>query len=357
MKPWLDLAERTGATFAEAFIAGLLAAGAGMFTLDAAHAAALAGVATGLAVLKTGLAQLIPTTVGGSLIPVSGPPPLDDVPAVAHSGPANPVGLLADGQSRHTTAMARLALLPAPSGRKLGRRPLTRDSRDLKLRTFADLSKVRPSSVHWGDKLTFGMLLNDRLGDCVPAGMLHQVQVWSAAAGNREFVPTDADALALYEEIAGYNPSDPSTDQGTDPRAALRWWKANGAAGHEIAAYVAVDPTNEAEVKTAVWLCGGIGLCLELPKAAQGEGVDWKVTRGKNAAPGSWGGHWTCANGYDRHGLIDVTWGEQGRLTWGFLERYCVGAYACVSPDWMSAAGVSPSGLNLAALTRAVASI
>jgi hypothetical protein len=46
-------------------------------------------------------------------------------------------------------------------------------------------------------------------------------------------------------------------------------------------------------------------------------------------------------------------------MTWAFFQKYCSEAYALVSTDWLQSSGVSPSGLDLAALkadVRAVSS-
>ncbi len=47
--------------------------------------------------------------------------------------------------------------------------------------------------------------LNDRLGDCVIAGIGHVVGVLTAGAGN-QFVYSDDQILELYEAIGGYVP-------------------------------------------------------------------------------------------------------------------------------------------------------
>lgn len=359
IRAWcIDVGERVGATFAEAFLAvfgvgGLTSLINGHLDRVLLTAAASAGVAAVLALGKGLLAAKIKGTVSpASLAPEQQPgQEMQDAP--------RPV----DGTVRLGPISVRswgsLANLPPPSGRKLGLRPLTTDRRDLKLaRYLTSALPAPPAHVAWQQHVAdFPMLLNDRIGDCVIAGMLHQQQVWAAAADNPTFTPTDAQALAMYRAITGYNPSDPSTDQGTDPRDALRYWQNTGAAGHKIVAYASVKPTDHPTVKTAINLFGGLGVCLNLPAYAETEHGKWLLKHGAGSAPGSWGGHWVCATGYDRHGIQLITWGEIWTLTWGFLDRYCDGLFAAISPDWMNAIGRTPTGLNLAALRADLAAI
>lgn len=352
VRAWLvDVAERVGSTFLEAFIA--VFGVAGLTSLISGHldrvlltAALSAGVAAVLALGKGALAAKIKGTVSpASLAPEQQPgQAMQDAPGTAAVVPVEPLPL---------------GLLPPPTGRKLGRQPLTPDHRDLLLASYLRPSlPPPPQHVAWQTRVpSFPMLLNDRIGDCVIAGLLHQQQVWAAVAGNPSYSPTDAQALAMYRAITGYNPADPSSDQGTDPRAALRYWKATGAAGHKIVAYAAVDPRNHLLVKTAINLFGGLGVCLDLPAYAETEQGKWVLHSGPGSDPGSWGGHWVCATGYDHTGIQLVTWGQVWTMTWGFVDRYCSGLYAAVSPDWMNAAGRSPAGLDLAALTADLAAV
>lgn len=76
-RAWLlDTAERAGFTFAETFLGSLLLSGA--FNLSGLHDAELAGVAAGLAVLKSAAASLVGsgTLSPASLAPAPEPPPV-----------------------------------------------------------------------------------------------------------------------------------------------------------------------------------------------------------------------------------------------------------------------------------------
>jgi hypothetical protein len=131
--------------------------------------------------------------------------------------------------------------------------------------------------------------------------------------------------------------------------------------GHELDAYVAVDPKNQDEVKQALYYFGGLYIGVQLPLLAQTQtvwDVPWTGTLFHNARPGSWGGH--CVAGildYDEVGLTAITWGSLKHMTWKWLETYCDEAYCILSPDWYGSGRLAPTGFNsvqLAAdLTRA----
>ncbi len=70
---------------------------------------------------------------------------------------------------------------------------------------------------------------NDKLGDCVIAGMAHVVGVLTGGAGPKPFLYSDAEIIKLYSAIGGYVPGDPATDQGCDEQTALNYWENNGA--------------------------------------------------------------------------------------------------------------------------------
>ncbi len=99
------------------------------------------------------------------------------------------------------------------------------------------------------------------------------------------------------------------------------------------------------------YLFGGLYIGLQLPLSARDQRVwDWNGRLDGPDAPGSWGGHAVDIVGYDEAGLTAVTWGELQRLTWGFWDRYCDECYCIVSADFLSGAGTTPEGLDLAAL-------
>jgi hypothetical protein len=198
---------------------------------------------------------------------------------------------------------------------------------------------------------------NDTVGDCVEAEMLHTVGVLTGNAGSGAVFTTDQ-AISLYSSITGYNPSDPSTDQGTDIPTALSYWTQHPILGaHQITGSLAVDATNQNQVKSALWLTENLMLGLELPDAwvspAPGEsGFVWDLSGTGDPE----NGHCILAFSYDSLGVLVSTWGMVGHLTWAALAEYCASAangelYTVLSTDQLSKAkALTPKGLNWAQL-------
>ncbi|HZU76350.1 MAG TPA: hypothetical protein VFA70_06270, partial [Dehalococcoidia bacterium] len=138
---------------------------------------------------------------------------------------------------------------------------------------------------------------NTRYGDCVECALVHMVETFRALAGH-PITFTEAQTLALYSAITGFDPAKPETDQGTALLDALKFWKNCGVTGpdgvaHTIGAFVAIDITNLDAVEAALHLFDGIFLGVGLPKTAQTQRLWDVVGDGKtgDSAPYSWGGH------------------------------------------------------------------
>ena len=199
-----------------------------------------------------------------------------------------------------------------------------------------------------------GMMGNDTLGDCTAAAKGHLIQTWTGWNCPPGIVPSDADVIAFYSGSTGYDPSDPSTDQGGVMLDVANYWRQTGLAGHKIGAFAAVDPQNAEHVKQAIHLLTGIDIGVALPATAQNQTV-WDVVgdgQTGDSAPGSWGGHDVPIIGYNAAYLFCITWGQVLPMTWEFFAAYCDEAYAMVSQDYLDIAHLSPNGLDLLTLQR-----
>lgn len=242
----------------------------------------------------------------------------------------------------------------------LGKRAPRIDPRTLRMATYHKPTvkiPIPPADGYITAVPTWPMYLNDQLGDCVAAAAGHCVEQWTEYAGDF-YEPTDDEILKFYES-QGYQPGDPSTDNGMAMLPALNYWRKTGLGSHKIDAYVAIDPSNHTEVEDAIYLFGNIFIGLQLPLSAQTGNV-WQVPPTGlfgDGSPGSWGGHCVPVVGYrgvvegaHAEGLMVVTWGQLMPMTWAFLESYCDEAYAILSPDWIAvaaAAGMTGTRLNL----------
>lgn len=204
----------------------------------------------------------------------------------------------------------------------------------------------------------WGMLANDRIGDCVIAMMLHSIEDFHLDAGTPAPAFTDADAISIYSAITGYNPTKPNSDRGTDESAAMRYWEVPGlktsdGVTHTIVATVAVDPSNLNECRIAIDEFVDLQIGIALPVTAQGQ-TEWTVVGdGKTgkSAPGSWGGHGIPYREYDPETFKCVTWGAELLLTVPFHSDYAQEAHVVVTEEMLSKQGIGPSGVNWDELT------
>jgi|GEM_PF-452422 len=244
---------------------------------------------------------------------------------------------------------------PPPARRRcMGKKPVRHDPRTLMLRRYLPTSLPPPPvSVDWTKAATprWGMMKNDELGDCTGAAVGHAEQDWTANNGS-EFTVTDADVVAFYSGSTGYNPADPSTDQGGVELDVLNYWRKTGMAGRKIRAFVALEPKDRTHVQQSVFLFGGCYIGLALPAFAENQGTTWTIPAGGDEGslePGSWGGHAVWVLGYDQNWVYFISWGEVYKMSWAFWNAYCDESYACLSDDWCSS-GEAPSKFDLATL-------
>ena len=253
---------------------------------------------------------------------------------------------------------------------RLGKRPHVADARDLQLAAYTTALPPLPST--WGyDGASlgippdgWGMLGNDRYGDCVWAGAAHEHMLDTRVTGSPATF-TDTGVLDAYSAVTGFNPNDPSTDQGTDVRAALGYRRKTGILDstgrrHKIAAYLALDVDrlkggDFTQIDEAAYLFGQVGLGIQFPQSAMtqfNQRHEWSYVAGSQVE----GGHYIPLVAKRRH-LEIITWGRVVACTQSFLEHYLDEAWAIITTDWFDAAGKSPEGFNLAQLEADLAAL
>ncbi|VVC06075.1 Uncharacterised protein [uncultured archaeon] len=232
---------------------------------------------------------------------------------------------------------------------RLGRKAVIQDSRTVKLSKYlTSVLPTPPVSVDWTKNQTsWGMDLNDTLGDCTIAGCLHAIQVWSLNANTEATLP-DSTALEYYEKWDGYNPNDPSSDQGGILLNVAKNWKNEGLAGHKIELFASVNHTNQTEVQTAIDLFGGLYIGFNVPSYIMDDNSKiWDVSNTDNSIEG---GHCVYICGFDQTYLTVISWGSIYRMTYNFWKEYVDESYCILSDDWFNKSGVDPAGLNLTQL-------
>ena len=143
---------------------------------------------------------------------------------------------------------------------KTGKLPKVTDERTLQLARYLPAAPALPApppSVDYSAAVTaWGMMGNDRVGDCALAGMGHADLLWAANAERRRLRITTAMVIAAYSKVTGYVPGDASTDRGTALLDALRFWHKQGIDRQTVRAFVEVDPRDTENVRRTIdWFC------------------------------------------------------------------------------------------------------
>jgi len=232
--------------------------------------------------------------------------------------------------------------------RKLGRKAIKTDTRTLMLGNYLTPALPPPPlAADWTKGIaSWGMMMNDTLGDCTIAGVGHAVQVWTANTGGIATVP-DPTIESYYEKWDGYVAGNPNTDSGGVELDVLTDWRQQGFAGHALIGFADPQPASLVQIQQSIALFGGVYIGLSLPITAQTQDV-WDVVPkgGAKAKPGSWGGHCVFVPRYDQNGFTCITWGQLKTMTVAFWKKYCDEAHTLLSQDWFTAMG-SPNGFNL----------
>jgi len=248
-------------------------------------------------------------------------------------------------------------------GRRLGKLAPAFDKRTLRMAKYIEKRKLpKIPARHVLSKKTvrafptLGMMVNDALGDCTFASKGHAWQTWSTYGGV-PWRPSDEAIKAAYFATGDHQ------DTGRNMLEILNYLRDTGLDGRKIYAFMAIDPKNHDQVRTAHYLFGGLDVGLSLPVTAQaqtGKGKVWDYLPGANGSePGSWGGHdvnledtlgperpRSTVAGTSQAGLAIITWGELQRVTWAFWDAYVDECYAILEQDYLGTDGKSPQGFS-----------
>lgn len=195
------------------------------------------------------------------------------------------------------------------------------------------------------------MFMNDQLGDCAIAGSIEEVRLANALRGVT--VPfTDETAVLNYSAATGYNPDDPSTDQGTDVHELYEFRKttgivdANGTA-HKIIAYAGLTPGDFDELLVALSLFDMVGIGIQVPDYCQTQfesGQPWHLVHGIHPIEG---GHYISVCGAtDRMTAQLYTWGAVQGITQPFYARYNTVAVVALTEELFNN-DKSPEGIDM----------
>jgi hypothetical protein len=199
-----------------------------------------------------------------------------------------------------------------------------------------DLSNQR----HW--YIANGILNHN----CTAADSGHQIMLHTANVGSI-VVPTTQDVMNAYSAESGYNPNDPSTDQGAAESDVCAYMLKTGILGHKSEMWASVDPININHVKWTMQLFGACRIGVSLPNSAMDQFDNGQPWRAVDPDGGFAGGHDVPIVKYEGDMLYVVTWGRLQGMDLGFFKRYVDESYVEACPDFVQKNGLAPSGLNM----------
>lgn len=233
---------------------------------------------------------------------------------------------------------------------KPGVKPNDPNKARLYFRMFKAAGATPPATVDYSQFTPNDMLGNDQYGDCVYAADGHITVMQTFWGQGAAYVVSEQQALAAYSQMTGFDPSDPSTDQGDTLQNGLDFMRKYGFGGHKIAAFAQLDINNMDDIKLAVAEFGAVDLAMNFPAVAMDQfnaGKPWDVVSNDG---GIEGGHCVLLVGYTDAYLYVVTWGKIQKVSYAFFKKYFVEAWALISHDWVnSQTGKDPEGVDLAA--------
>lgn len=226
---------------------------------------------------------------------------------------------------------------------KLGKKPAAPRPTDFKFADFAAAIKLPSVPSRFGHGTAYAdwqMLGNDRNGDCVWAGAAHEHMLLNKVVHGTD-VPFDDNAvLGDYTAATGFDPNDPSTDNGTDVHAALDYRRKTGIADangtrHQIGAYVSLDPKNWQHLEQAAYIFGAVGIGFEFPNTAMDQfnaGEPWDYVPG---TPPPKEGHYvpTVGSLHAPDQASAISWAKRQVFTVAFYEQYNDESWVYITPE------------------------
>ena len=177
----------------------------------------------------------------------------------------------------------------------------------------------------------YPMALNNELGDCTIAGIIHLLQIYYAELGETFVYPGDDIVRSTYEGLTG------GQDSGLVELNVIKTWMDTGLFNTKIVASVPINPKDEAEMRVGTYLFGGVYLGLEMPNNADQQfenNEPWHLTIPR--APIA-GGHCVIATGCNRDGINLITWGKETTMTWDFWDTYGSEAHVAIPEVFVEA--------------------
>jgi hypothetical protein len=197
--------------------------------------------------------------------------------------------------------------------------------------SFDVLPKVYDQLATSDPTALFPMDGNDALGDCTIAALAHASTIFHGLVGKRTIMAKKS-VVKLYLHLTG------GVDSGLNELDVLNYWRKHTASGDKILAFASVDVKNHDHVKQAIKIFGGVYLGFQVQQNCV---QDFDARKPWTPGPLTQDGHAVYATGYDASGLTVLTWGNTQKATWAWWDECVDEAYAILSPEAKSYAGIS----------------
>jgi hypothetical protein len=230
-----------------------------------------------------------------------------------------------------------------PKTRQLGREPSRHDPRTLRLLKYVNYDFLpAPDVRRWDAPITdWGVMGNDRYGNCVFATAAHEILTWRANAAQDSRRISDAAVINLARDLGGLH--------GYSILARLKYWRKKEMWANSLRAFALTDTRNPTQLRQLINAFGCLDIGLLLPVAWTRQPI-WDTGKGPDYRPNSWGSHSVPIVAYDTELFYVVTWGKLQPITAQALAKYCDEAYALIDPDWLTTQGITPAGFDLKTL-------
>jgi hypothetical protein len=202
----------------------------------------------------------------------------------------------------------------------------------------------------------WGMLGNDRYGDCVAVTWANMRRLVTATLTPPGVYPDMGQVAALY---ATQNPGFPAEDNGMDIQTCLEHLNRDGGPdGVRAVAFAKVNHRRVSEVKAAIAIFGSVWTGVYVQQANMNQfndGVPWDYVRMSPVE----GGHSVLTGGYGRGGTGTlggdekfITWAAETSFTAKYWRREVEEAWVVVWPEHLGTAAFQ-AGVNTAKLAVA----
>lgn len=226
-------------------------------------------------------------------------------------------------------------------GLRLGKGEYKHDERTLMLARYV-LPDIRIPAKHDFDRgrspIPVRVWGNNDYGNCVIAGEANHILRNERVEQRRTVKLSDDHVINRYKLLTGTQSPGDSNDNGLVVLHTMRDWRGNGFTvdkrNYSISAFGELQPEDDKQLRSAIYLLNGIHMGVWLPRAAQAmtnNGLwDYNGETGAEWAPGSWGGHLVYAKKYDEDSVSVLTWGKEVKVSNSFIHKYCDEAWGVV---------------------------